>query len=81
MNKNIWTMVFLIAGTLLATTAVTTLVPAAYAEDNSAEDDSLAQQNNCDENDISGEDTGTTFNDLCENSNDGGFNANDGPPP
>jgi hypothetical protein len=81
MKNNIWALVFLIAGTLLATTALTTIVPAAYAEDNSAEDDSLAQQNDCDENEISGEDTGTTFNDLCENSVDGGFTANDGSPP
>jgi hypothetical protein len=73
MNNNILALVFLIAGTLLTTTALTTLVPAAYAEDNSAEDDSLSQQNNCDENDISGESPG--FNDVCENTATN--NAND----
>jgi hypothetical protein len=73
MNNNIWTMVFLIAGTLLTTTALTTLVPAAYAEDNSAEDDSLSQQNNCDENDISGDNP--AFRDVCENTATN--NAND----
>jgi hypothetical protein len=78
MKNNIWALVFLVAGTLLTTTAVSTMVPAAYA-DNSAEDDSLAQSNNCDENDLSGD--SPTINDLCENSVDGGFNANDGPPP
>jgi hypothetical protein len=73
MNNNILALVFLIAGTLLTTTALTTLVPAAYAEDNSAEDDSLSQQNNCDENDISGDNPG--FNDVCENTATN--NAND----
>jgi hypothetical protein len=74
MNNNILALVFLVAGTmLLATTAVTAMVPAAYAADNSAEDDSLSQQNNCDENDISGESPG--FNDVCENTATN--NAND----
>jgi hypothetical protein len=45
--------VFLIAGTLLATTAVTTTVPAAYADNkNKAEDDSAAAIADCDHNDV-----------------------------
>jgi hypothetical protein len=74
MNNNIWALVFLMAGALLTTTALTTMVPAAYADDNSAEDDTLSQQNDCDENDISG--SNPSFNDVCEN-NVGSFTAND----
>ncbi|HEU4824410.1 MAG TPA: hypothetical protein VFS97_13380 [Nitrososphaeraceae archaeon] len=74
MNSNILALVFLVAGTmLLATTAVTTMVPAAYA-DNDAEDDSLSQRNDCDENDISG--STPNFNDVCENNVDS-FTADD----
>ncbi|HEU4824642.1 MAG TPA: hypothetical protein VFS97_14555 [Nitrososphaeraceae archaeon] len=73
MNNNILTIALLIAGTTLLATAVTTMVPAAYA-DNDAEDDSLSQNNDCDENDVSG--SNPSFNDLCENSV-GSFTAND----
>jgi hypothetical protein len=45
--------VFLIAGTLLATTAITTMVPAAYADNkNKAEDDSAAAIADCDHNEV-----------------------------
>ena len=41
------------AGTLLTTTAVTTMVPAAYADNkNKAEDDSNAALVDCDKNDV-----------------------------
>ena len=62
MNKNILALVFLMAGTLLATAV--TVLPAAYAEgddhddDNGdgnkakAEDGSLAQLNDCDDNEL-----------------------------
>ena len=41
------------AGTLLTTTAVTTMVPAAYADNkNKAEDDSNAALADCDRNDV-----------------------------
>jgi hypothetical protein len=44
--------VFLIAGTLLATIAVTTMVPAAYADNKQkAEDESAAAIADCDKND------------------------------
>ena len=53
MNKNILAIVFLMAGTLLATTAITTIVPAAYADiRNRAEDDSAAAIADCDDNDV-----------------------------
>jgi hypothetical protein len=54
MNKNILALVFLMAGTmLLTTTAVTTMVPAAYADNrNRAEDDSAAAIADCDDNDV-----------------------------
>jgi hypothetical protein len=45
--------IFLIAGTLLTTTAITTMVPAAYADNKQkAEDDSAAALADCDDNDI-----------------------------
>ena len=55
-NNTILALVFLMAGTLLTTTAVT-LVPAAYAEGdydnkNSAEDESQAALADCDDNDV-----------------------------
>jgi hypothetical protein len=53
MNNNILPLVFLLAGTLLATTVVTTIVPAAYADNrNRAEDDSAAAIADCDDNDV-----------------------------
>ena len=53
MNKNILALVFLIAGTLLTTTAVTTIVPSAYADNKQkAEDDSAAAIADCDDNDV-----------------------------
>ena len=61
MNKNILALVFLMAGALLATTAVSTIVQAAYAggdgdgNKQKAEDGSLAQLNDCDNNENSGE--------------------------
>ena len=61
MNHNILPMVFLMAGMLLAATAITTMVPAAYAggdgdgNKNKAEEGSLAQLNDCDDNENSGE--------------------------
>jgi hypothetical protein len=73
MNNNILPIVFLMAGMLLAATAVTTMVPAAYAggDDNDngdgnkqkAEDGSLAQLNDCDDNENSGD---SSFF-VCEN--------------
>ena len=52
MNKNILALVFLMAGTLL-TTVVTTMVPAAYADNkNKAEDDSAAAIADCDDNEV-----------------------------
>jgi hypothetical protein len=69
--------VFLIAGTMLAATAITTMVPAAYADNkNKAEDDSAAAIADCDHNDVNEADF------LCF-----GIAANDieadigGPPP
>ena len=62
-NNTILTLVFLMAGTLLTTTAVT-IVPAAYAEGddhdddngdgnkNKAEDESQAALADCDDNDV-----------------------------
>jgi hypothetical protein len=52
MNNNILALVFLVAGALLAT-AVTTIVPAAYADNkNKAEDESAAATADCDDNDV-----------------------------
>ena len=52
MNNNILALVFLMAGTLLTTTAVT-IVPAAYAgNENEAEDESQAALTDCDENEV-----------------------------
>jgi hypothetical protein len=45
--------IFLIAGTLLTTTAITTMVPAAYADNaQKAEDESAAAIADCDHNDV-----------------------------
>ena len=69
MNNNILPIVFLMAGMLLAATAVTTIVPAAYAggdddgNKQKAEDGSLAQLNDCDNNENSGD---TSFF-ICQN--------------
>jgi hypothetical protein len=53
MNKRILALVFLMGGTLLATTAITTMVPAAYADNkNKAEDDSAAAIADCDDNEV-----------------------------
>jgi hypothetical protein len=52
-SKTILAVVFLMAGTLLTTTAVTTMVPAAYADNKQkAEDNSAAAIADCDENDV-----------------------------
>jgi hypothetical protein len=68
MKNNIFAIIILMAGTLLATTAVTTMVPAAYADNkNKAEDDSAAATADCDENDVSEADFlcfGIAVNDL-----------------
>jgi hypothetical protein len=51
-NNTISALVFLMAGTLLTTTAVT-IVPAAYAgNENEAEDESQAALADCDDNDV-----------------------------
>jgi hypothetical protein len=53
MNNNILPIVFLIAGALLTTTAIITIVPAAYADNKQkAEDDSAAATADCDHNDV-----------------------------
>jgi hypothetical protein len=53
MNNKILALVFLVAGTLLVTIAVSTIVPAAYADNkNKAEDDSAAATADCDKNDV-----------------------------
>ena len=53
MNKNILALVFLMAGALLTTTALTTMVPAAYADNKQkAEDESAAAIADCDDNDV-----------------------------
>jgi hypothetical protein len=51
---------------LLTTTAITTIVPAAYADNEvEAEDESIAQLNDCDDNEL---DENTNVNgDFCEN--------------
>jgi hypothetical protein len=52
-NNTVLAIVFLMAGTLLTTTAITTMVPAAYADNkNKAEDDSAAAIADCDDNDV-----------------------------
>jgi hypothetical protein len=66
-NTLILAIVFMIAGTLLTTTAITTIVPATYADDDhdhehdgkdgdvnkqKAEDDSAAAIADCDHNDV-----------------------------
>ena len=52
-NNTVLAIAFLIAGTLLTTTAVSTMVPAAYADNkNKAEDDSAAAIADCDDNDV-----------------------------
>jgi hypothetical protein len=52
-SKTILALVFLIAGTLLTTTAITTIVPAAYADNKQkAEDESAAAIADCDRNDV-----------------------------
>ena len=52
-SKAILALVFLVAGTLLTTTVLTTMVPAAYADNkNKAEDDSAAAIADCDHNDV-----------------------------
>jgi hypothetical protein len=53
MNNNILALVFLMAGTLLSVGAITTIVPAAYADnENEAEDESAAAIADCDNNDV-----------------------------
>jgi hypothetical protein len=53
MNKNILTLVFLMAGILLTTTAVSTMIPAAYADNKQkAEDESAAATGDCDVNGV-----------------------------
>jgi hypothetical protein len=66
MNNNILAIAFLMAGTLL-TTAVITMVPYAYAEDNKnkADDESIAQLNDCDDNEFTGDTP--SFTDVCAN--------------
>src|SRR5919109_702628 len=76
MNKNILALVFLIAGTLLTTTAITTMVPAAYADNKQkAEDESAAAIADCDDNDVerAGFDCfGIAINDIEVSEEDGG---------
>jgi hypothetical protein len=51
-NNTILAITFLMAGTLL-TTAATTMVPVAYADnENEAEDESAASLADCDENEV-----------------------------
>jgi hypothetical protein len=53
MNYNILPLVFLIAGTLLTTTVITTMIPAAYADNKQkAEDESAAATGDCDVNGV-----------------------------
>jgi hypothetical protein len=67
MNNSILTLVFLMTGTVLTTTAVT-IVPAAYADnENEAEDESAAAIADCDDNDIDNSDFncfGIAVNDI-----------------
>ena len=52
-NNNILALAFLVAGALLTTTAITTIVPAAYADNKQrAEDNSAAAIADCDDNDV-----------------------------
>jgi hypothetical protein len=52
-NNTVLAIAFLIAGTLLNTTALTTMVPAAYADNKQkAEDDSAAAIADCDDNEV-----------------------------
>ena len=52
-NNTVLAIAFLITGTLLTTTALTTMVPAAYADNKQkAEDDSAAAIADCDDNDV-----------------------------
>ena len=52
-NNTVLAIAFLIFGTLLTTTAITTMVPAAYADNKQkAEDDSAAAIADCDDNDV-----------------------------
>jgi hypothetical protein len=52
-NDTVLAIAFLIAGTLLTTTVLTTMVPAAYADNKQkAEDDSAAGLADCDDNDV-----------------------------
>jgi hypothetical protein len=52
-NNTVLAIAFLIAGTLLTTTVLTTMAPAAYADNrNRAEDDSAAAISDCDDNDV-----------------------------
>jgi uncharacterized membrane protein len=52
-NNTVLALVFLIAGAFLTTTAITTIVPAAYADNkNKAEDESAAAIADCDKNDV-----------------------------
>jgi hypothetical protein len=68
---------FLMACMLLTTTAITitTIVPTVYAEDNKvkAEDDSIAQATDCDDNELDG--NANVNGDFCSNF------ASVGPPP
>jgi uncharacterized membrane protein len=52
-NKTVLAIAFLIAGALLTSTAIATIVPAAYADNKQkAEDESAAATADCDENDV-----------------------------
>jgi hypothetical protein len=52
-NNTVLAIAFLITGTLLTTTALTTMVPAAYADNKQkAEDDSAAAIADCDDNEV-----------------------------
>jgi hypothetical protein len=52
-NKTVLAIAFLIAGALLTSTAIATIVPAAYADNKQkAEDDSAAAIADCDDNDV-----------------------------
>jgi hypothetical protein len=52
-NNTVLAIAFLIAGTLLTTTAITTMVPSAYADNKQkAEDDSAAAIADCDDNEV-----------------------------
>jgi hypothetical protein len=75
-SKTILALVFLIAGTLLTTTALTTLVPAAYADNRQrAEEESAAAIADCDDNEVerAGFDCfGIAINDIEVSEEDGG---------